>query len=214
MASFDRFGNSRGDIRERGEGEKSKDGVKKIEGEKRKAGEGDSRKGGGGSYFEGEKSKEEELVKGVEGDVIGGETVVQKYVSGNVAGEVVVEKTYVPKYTSTEQDISWAHRGLVVTVLNGEAILVLQRCVFNAGFVKLNIIPLGTDKVFLRTDNDEDVNIIISEAAEFFDNFFSLPIKWNKNFVVRERGAWVRIYGVSLHAWNFDFFKLCVYDCG
>jgi hypothetical protein len=32
--------------------------------------------------------------------------------------------------------------------------------------------------------------------------------------VVRERGAWVRIYGVPLHVWNLDFFKLCVYDCG
>ena len=32
--------------------------------------------------------------------------------------------------------------------------------------------------------------------------------------VVRERGAWVRIYGVPLQTWNSDFFKLCVYDCG
>jgi len=24
----------------------------------------------------------------------------------------------------------------------------------------------------------------------------------------------VRIYGVPLHAWNIDFFKLCVFDCG
>lgn len=30
----------------------------------------------------------------------------------------------------------------------------------------------------------------------------------------RERGAWVKIYGVPLHAWNYDFFKLCVLDCG
>jgi hypothetical protein len=28
------------------------------------------------------------------------------------------------------------------------------------------------------------------------------------------QGAWVRIYGVPLHAWNQEFFKLCVYDCG
>ena len=24
----------------------------------------------------------------------------------------------------------------------------------------------------------------------------------------------MRIYGVPMHAWNLDFFKLCVYDCG
>jgi len=32
--------------------------------------------------------------------------------------------------------------------------------------------------------------------------------------VIRERGAWVHIYGVPLHAWNMEFFKLCVLDCG
>jgi hypothetical protein len=39
-------------------------------------------------------------------------------------------------------------------------------------------------------------------------------VRWNKEPVVRERGAWVRIYGVPLHAWNLNFFKLCVLDYG
>jgi len=38
VASFDRFGNSRGVHRERGEGEKLKEGVKNTEGEKSKVG--------------------------------------------------------------------------------------------------------------------------------------------------------------------------------
>ncbi|MCH83074.1 sulfate transporter, partial [Trifolium medium] len=29
-----------------------------------------------------------------------------------------------------------------------------------------------------------------------------------------QRGAWVRLYGIPLHAWNEFFFKLCVLDCG
>jgi hypothetical protein len=29
-----------------------------------------------------------------------------------------------------------------------------------------------------------------------------------------QRGAWVRIYGIPLHAWNDNFFKLCVMDYG
>ncbi|MCI62557.1 sulfate transporter, partial [Trifolium medium] len=28
------------------------------------------------------------------------------------------------------------------------------------------------------------------------------------------RGAWVRLYGIPLHAWNVNFFKLCVFDRG
>jgi len=103
---------------------------------------------------------------------------------------------------------------MLVSVLNGEAIPVLQRRIFDAGFENLDIIPLGADKVLLRTDDDSDVNIMLSEASKFFDNFFSKPVKWKKDVVVRERGAWVRIYGVPLQAWNVEFFKLCVYDCG
>jgi len=149
-----------------------------------------------------------------DGGVLGGNKGKQLDVGGKVVVEVpVANKVYVPKYFSTEHDVTWASRGVVVSVLNRDAIPVVQRRIFDAGFDKLNIIPLGTDKVFSTTDNGEDVSFIISQAAEFFENFFTSPIKWNKNFVVRERGAWVRIYGVPLHTWNLDFFKLCVYDC-
>jgi len=82
------------------------------------------------------------------------------------------------------------------------------------GFDNLAVIPLGADKVFLRSLDDADVSITLSEAADFFDHFFSKPVRWNKDTLVRERGAWLRIYGVPLHARNFDFFKLRVYDCG
>ena len=123
-------------------------------------------------------------------------------------------KVFVPKYTSAASDMSWASKGMVASVLNGDVIPMLQRRIFDAGFAKLVIIPLGADKVFLRSLDDEDVGPMLSEAADFFNQIFSTPVRWNKNTGVHERGAWLRIYGVPLHAWNYDFFKLCVYDCG
>jgi len=121
---------------------------------------------------------------------------------------------YIPKYTSSVSNVSWASKGLVVSVLNGEAIPLLQRRIYDAGFVNLVIIPFGADKVFLRSLDDVDVSSTLSAASDFFNKFFSPPVRWTKDTTVRERGAWVRIFGVPLHAWNFDFFKLCVYDCG
>jgi len=35
-----------------------------------------------------------------------------------------------------------------------------------------------------------------------------------KKQLVVERGTLARIYGVPLHAWNVNFFKLCVFDIG
>ena len=128
--------------------------------------------------------------------------------------EVGFNQAYIPKYTSSVSDMSWAAKGVVVSVLSRDAIPVLQCRIFDAGFVNLVVIPLGADKVFLRSLDDVDVSITLSEAADFFDLFFSKPVRWTKDTLVRERGAWLRIYGVPLHAWNYDFFKLCVYDCG
>ena len=42
---------------------------------------------------------------------------------------------------------------------------------FDAGFDKLVIIPMGANKVFLRSLDDGDVNSLLSEAANFFNNF-------------------------------------------
>jgi len=169
----------------------------------------------GEGAVEGANSKKVEKVIVAEGGAVGGDQGKHIDVGGKVVVDVTVaNKVFVPKYFSKEHDVTWASRGVVVSVLNRDAILVVQHRIFDAGFNSLNIIPLGADKVFLSTVNDDDVSGIFSQAAAFFGNFFTPPIKWNKNFVVRERGAWVRIYGVHLHAWNLDFFKLCVYDCG
>jgi len=56
--------------------------------------------------------------------------------------------------------------------------------------------------------------IFYKKASEYFSNFFSMSVRWNKEIVARERGVWVRIYGMPLHAWNINFFKLCVLDRG
>lgn len=121
---------------------------------------------------------------------------------------------YVPMYVSTVDDLDWATKCLVVSVVNGEAIPVLQRRISDAGFGSFLIIPLGADKVILKSPNGGDVKTILSEVPNFFNIFFANPTRWNTDFLVQERGAWARIYGVPLHAWNNDFFKLSVMDRG
>jgi hypothetical protein len=160
------------------------EGGKIIEGEKRKMRD--------GKFKEGENNKvdvDQVDAKGM-GNVVGGKPVLK---------DVATRK---------------GKEELVVPVLNGEAIPVLQRNIFDTGFEKLVIIPMGANKVFLRSLDDGDVCSLLSEAAGFFNNFFSKPVMWNKNTLIRERGAWVRIYGVPLYAWNIEFFKLYVLDVG
>jgi len=39
---------------------------------------------------------------------------------------------------------------------------------------------------------------------------FSSALKWSVEEVRYERGAWLRVYGTPVHAWNENFFRLCV----
>jgi len=201
VSVYDRFGHRRGEARVRGEGEKINEGEKtkneegiNVEGEKRNVvglsvgrkimrvvGGAGIRKDQGGSAVHGvkpvvpERMVEEEKERAVGGRVIGHEGV-----SNHV---------FVPKYASTANDLNWATKGVVVSVLNGEVIPVLQRRIFYAGFDNLVLIPLGADKVFIRSLDDSEVSNLFLKAPDFFDNFFSKPVRWSKDLLVRERGA-------------------------
>jgi hypothetical protein len=59
-----------------------------------------------------------------------------------------------------------------------------------------------------------DVMAVVGGAEKFFKLVFSSWSRWDKDGRPYQRGAWVRLYGVPLSAWNVDFFKLCVLDCG
>jgi len=72
---------------------------------------------------------------------------------------------YVCKYRSDDLDVSWASKGLSVSVANGEAILILQRHIFDDGFENLDIIPLGADKVLVRSNGNDDVSKVLLSAT-------------------------------------------------
>jgi hypothetical protein len=121
---------------------------------------------------------------------------------------------FLRSYSSKPEDAQWVHHGLVATVNNGEAIPVVQNRISDAGFGDLDIIPMGADKVFIRRTEGGDAMDIVGGAAEFFNLVLSNLTRWEKDGRPYQRGAWVRLYGVPLNAWNVDFFKLCVFDCG
>jgi hypothetical protein len=55
---------------------------------------------------------------------------------------------------------------------------------------------------------------IFNDAIDFFSLLFSDFHQWLSEDSNYERGAWVRVYGIPLHAWNISFFKLCTSGCG
>jgi hypothetical protein len=116
-------------------------------------------------------------------------------------------------YISKPEDRMWANGGVVARVVSGESSLSLQQRVVDAGFVNIEVIPMGSDRVLLRCSNGEDIWKVFNDAIHFFGMLFSEVHQWSKEDTY-ERGAWLRIYGTPPQAWNEAFFNLCVSGCG
>lgn len=102
---------------------------------------------------------------------------VGKVVVPVVEKQQPVEKKLVRKYRSNMNDLKWARSGVLVTVVNGEAITLIQNRVEDAGFVNLDIIPLGADRVFLKSTSNKETLSILEEAKEFFDLIFTNMVR-------------------------------------
>jgi hypothetical protein len=106
-------------------------------------------------------------------------------VQGNVGRNASTDKTImckklVRKYKSCEEDMNWASRGLVGTVINGDSIPLIQKRVEDAGFQDIDIIPLGAEKVFIHSLFGHNVSSIVGKAKEFFNLIFSSLVGWDK----------------------------------
>jgi predicted SpoU family rRNA methylase len=80
---------------------------------------------------------------------------------------------------------------VVASVINGEAIPVIQNRVADAGFTDLHIIPFGADKIFIRSFSDADVMKTVKEASEFFNLLMTNIVHWDKTIVSFHRGCMV-----------------------
>jgi len=66
---------------------------------------------------------------------------------------------------------------------------------------------MGGDNVLLHLCVEGDVMKLFNSAADFVGNFLCDCRLWSKDSnMPYERGAWIRCYGVPLHAWNDIFF--------
>jgi hypothetical protein len=58
-------------------------------------------------------------------------------------------RIFLPSYRAASDHVLWAQRGVVATVANGEAGLVVRRRLQDAGFKELDILHLGGDRVLV-----------------------------------------------------------------
>jgi len=138
---------------------------------------------------------------------------VAKLKSDNVLTETPTTQ-FIPVFKSCEEDRVWANSGMVAHIKAGDSVLSYKQCIADAGFPNVTVTPLGGDRVLLHCTSGDDFSTVLNGAYEFFGMLFSNFHKWSESLVRCERGAWLRVYGIPVHAWNATFFRLCVSGIG
>jgi len=143
----------------------------------------------GGKGKGAEKREVEKVVtKTVEEMVIKGNEVGKSQDQRVVTGTQHVKKL-VQMYRYHEEDLKWAYNGVVASVINGEAITLVQNRIEDVGFTDLDIIPMGADRIFIRSLFAGDVLQNIEVESEFFNLILANVKKWDKIAVPFQRGA-------------------------
>lgn len=96
---------------------------------------------------------------------------------------------FVPIYKSKLEDRNWANSGMVATVLEGESTLSLQQRIQDAGFVSINVTPMGGDRVFLHATHGKDIWQVFNGAVHFFGVIFNNIHRWSVTHIKYECGA-------------------------
>jgi hypothetical protein len=67
---------------------------------------------------------------------------------------------------------------------------------------------MGDNKVLLRSPVEGDVDRLLKSKNECIKYYFSDLKPWNPGLVATQREVWVQIYGIPLHIWGENLFKI------
>jgi hypothetical protein len=67
---------------------------------------------------------------------------------------------------------------------------------------------MGGNMALLRSSVEGDVERLMRSKNECLHYYFSELKLWNPGLFAVQREAWIQVYGIPLHIWGDDFFKL------
>jgi hypothetical protein len=107
------------------------------------------------------------------------------------------------------EELSKELRGSVVGSLARERnVKRIQTTLFMEGFPSISVTHMGDNKVLMRSPVEGDVERLMKSKNECLKYYFSEIKPWNPGLTAAQREVWVQIYGISVHIWGDDLFKL------
>jgi hypothetical protein len=100
-------------------------------------------------------------------------------------------------------------QGSVVGMLAREKdVRRIQTTLFMEGFGAIKVTHMGGNIVLIRSVVAGDVDRLLKSKNECLPYYFSDLKPWNPGMIAAKREVWVQIYGIPLHIWGKNLFKL------
>lgn len=74
------------------------------------------------------------------------------------------------------------------------------------GYFSIKVTPLGANFYLLEEFEEGEINNLIKEGKSWWSKWFSSIGEWREEVVDNDGIAWIRVYGIPCHAWNFLLF--------
>ncbi|KAF1865921.1 hypothetical protein Lal_00033383 [Lupinus albus] len=124
------------------------------------------------------------------------------------------KQTVVVVFKTSDDTPLWLRNSFFGIVADHVDPGTLKEKLFRDGFLTIHLTPLGGRSFLLRSEEDDDIEAFLEGEPAWFQSRFCVLRKWVPKDLASERFIWVRCYGVPLHAWEENFFKLLASSLG
>lgn len=113
-------------------------------------------------------------------------------------------------FNMPQEDLKWLQDAFVGTTFTLEQAHDMQKYLHTERIFSVKAAPLGGKFVLLTKLGDEDFPSVLNEASSPLSKLFEEIRPWDPSLMVKERMVWLKVTGVSAHAFMEDFLKFLV----
>jgi hypothetical protein len=84
----------------------------------------------------------------------------------------------------------------------------IQTTLFMEGFQSIKVTNMGGNMALLRSPVEGDVQRLLRSNNECLTYYFSKFKPWNPGLIATQREVWIHVYGIPIHIWGDDLFKM------
>ncbi|PNX93753.1 hypothetical protein L195_g016912 [Trifolium pratense] len=135
-----------------------------------------------------------------------GDNYAQAVLKGGTRDGSGGQKRVVVSYEAEKEDMLRLKKAFIGVVINPGMSYNIQNAFHTEGYFGIKVTPLGSNLTLLEGQEEGEVQALLVDAKDWLDQWFREIRPWCPADVDVDRVAWLRIFGIPLHAWNDIFF--------